>query len=211
MIVTCPACATGHEVPADMRAASGRLLRCSACGHRWLDAAASAAGGGTVTLLPRYDAQVVDMPEAPSREHADASGGSDAEVEATGAIPWATSERIHRAVKGWGWVEGEDEREHSFTCSKCHQPHASGLPRLMKTNCLDYTHRGQVEAGGSPTNNQDLSRENYPGRFPYGWWDNGVFENLSTGICHGADTANGPNGWPDNQRWNNVTPWEGGQ
>ncbi len=81
MIVTCPACATGHEVPADMRAASGRLLRCPACGHRWLDAAASAAGGGTVTLLPRYDAQVVDMPETPSREHADASGGSDAEAE----------------------------------------------------------------------------------------------------------------------------------
>jgi len=135
----------------------------------------------------------------------------DAALQATDDIPWATSERIHRSVKGWGWAAGERQREHSFVCSKCHQPHASGLPRLMKTNCLNYTHRGRVESGGIAENNDTLNRENYPGRFPYGWWDNGVFEALSTGICHGADSANGPDGWPDNQRWNNVTPWEGGQ
>jgi hypothetical protein len=26
---------------------------------------------------------------------------------------------------------------HNFPCSKCHNPHASRLPRLMITNCLD--------------------------------------------------------------------------
>jgi hypothetical protein len=41
------------------------------------------------------------------------------------------TDRIHRAVKGWG-----NNREHSFPCSKCHQPHNSGLPRLMQTNCF---------------------------------------------------------------------------
>ena len=29
-------------------------------------------------------------------------------------------------------------RAHNFTCSKCHTPHASGLPALLTTNCLDY-------------------------------------------------------------------------
>lgn len=43
----------------------------------------------------------------------------------------ARSDQIHRAVKGWG-----NNSEHSFPCSKCHQPHNSGLPRLMQTNCL---------------------------------------------------------------------------
>lgn len=40
--------------------------------------------------------------------------------------------RIHRAVKGWG-----ENKEHSFPCSKCHQAHNSGLPRLMQTNCFE--------------------------------------------------------------------------
>lgn len=43
----------------------------------------------------------------------------------------STTARIHRAVKGWG-----DNREHAFPCSKCHQTHNSGLPRLMQTNCF---------------------------------------------------------------------------
>lgn len=29
---------------------------------------------------------------------------------------------------------------HKFTCSKCHTPHASRLPRLLITNCLDVRH-----------------------------------------------------------------------
>ena len=29
---------------------------------------------------------------------------------------------------------------HTFTCSKCHNPHASRLPKLMITNCLDTNH-----------------------------------------------------------------------
>jgi len=28
-------------------------------------------------------------------------------------------------------------RAHNFSCSKCHTPHASGLPALLMTNCLD--------------------------------------------------------------------------
>jgi predicted CxxxxCH...CXXCH cytochrome family protein len=56
---------------------------------------------------------------------------------------WKSRERVHKTVKGWG-----ANNEHSFTCSKCHQPHSSALPRLMVTNCLDYQHRGRVASGG---------------------------------------------------------------
>lgn len=44
----------------------------------------------------------------------------------------STTARIHKAVKGWG-----ENKEHSFPCSKCHQAHNSGLPRLMQTNCFE--------------------------------------------------------------------------
>jgi hypothetical protein len=32
---------------------------------------------------------------------------------------------------------------HQFPCSKCHTPHATLLPRLMATNCLDIGNSGQ--------------------------------------------------------------------
>ena len=80
----------------------------------------------------------------------------------------------------------------------------------MQTNCLNYKHRGQVTDGGSALSNDGRNKKYLVGRFPSGWYDNGVFGNYSTGICHGSDTANGSSGWPDNQGWNTVTPWEGG-
>jgi hypothetical protein len=51
--------------------------------------------------------------------------------------------RIHRTVKGWG-----NNKEHSFPCSKCHQAHNSGLPRLMQTNCFEVGPPGLRESSG---------------------------------------------------------------
>ena len=34
-------------------------------------------------------------------------------------------------------TNGTTTRAHDFTCSKCHSPHATGLPALLLTNCLD--------------------------------------------------------------------------
>lgn len=54
------------------------------------------------------------------------------------------NDRVHRAVKGWG-----ANREHSFPCSKCHQAHNSGLPRLMQTNCLESGPSGLRDSGAA--------------------------------------------------------------
>jgi len=50
---------------------------------------------------------------------------------------------------------GISGRAHDFSCSKCHTPHASGLPALLVTNCLDYTvSNWSVSASGPKGGNQ---------------------------------------------------------
>ncbi|MFA6148376.1 MAG: hypothetical protein WC899_09220, partial [bacterium] len=36
-----------------------------------------------------------------------------------------------------GGAKGPDSMAHKFTCSKCHTPHAAGLPALLVHNCVD--------------------------------------------------------------------------
>ncbi|HZV81869.1 MAG TPA: hypothetical protein VFF53_06835, partial [Geobacteraceae bacterium] len=121
---------------------------------------------------------------------------------------WKTVDRIHESVKGWG-----ANTEHSYSCSKCHQPHSSGLPRLMQTNCLDGKHRGNRSSGGSPwradsQGNPIAVHENgdehrgYPVASTYG--NSASYE--ATTSCHGSAPLNSGS-WPDKNRWNGVTPW----
>jgi hypothetical protein len=114
--------------------------------------------------------------------------------------PFKSVDRIHESVKGWG-----NNAEHAYSCSKCHQPHNSGLPRLMQTDCLAYKHRGGVVSGGRPDvrNPGGLRFQRY-GRFPFGYGTPYEYDTVS---CHGGATENGSGSWPDNQQWNNVTPW----
>ncbi|OGW36165.1 MAG: cytochrome C [Nitrospirae bacterium GWC2_56_14] len=107
--------------------------------------------------------------------------------------PWKSLDRVHESVKGWG-----ANTEHAYTCSKCHKPHASGMPRLMMTNCLDYKHRGRQASGGQAGSNSGIftywfgDTVTRSGSFPRGFLQQGV-------NCH-------PGTWPDNS-WNSVTPW----
>lgn len=48
---------------------------------------------------------------------------------------------------GIGSNTGATGRGHDFSCSKCHTPHASGLPALLVTNCLDYVISDWSETG----------------------------------------------------------------
>jgi hypothetical protein len=50
-----------------------------------------------------------------------------------------------------GGAAGAGQMAHKFTCSKCHSPHASGLPALLTQNCIDpslgnWTIAGQTGA-----------------------------------------------------------------
>jgi hypothetical protein len=94
-----------------------------------------------------------------------------------------------------------DNNYHTFSCSKCHSPHASRLPKLMITNCLDTKHNSwddniQVGTAG-PT----------------------VLDNTTAAAwttaqnCHRLAGHNDPQDGNDaNQNsqgsgWNLVTPW----
>jgi hypothetical protein len=49
-----------------------------------------------------------------------------------------------------------DVQYHKFSCSKCHNPHASRLPRLMITNCLDTSHNTWVETALTLLNSDQI-------------------------------------------------------
>ncbi len=70
---------------------------------------------------------------------------------APSAATWKTKERIHQSVKGWAATTGTNAGNvtHAYTCSKCHAPHVSRLPRLNVSNCLDVKHYKQAITGGT--------------------------------------------------------------
>jgi hypothetical protein len=90
---------------------------------------------------------------------------------------------------------------HAFSCSKCHNPHASRLPKLMITNCLDTKHNTWdngyqlARASATATANSNRSISNWS----------------SAQNCHRRGGVD-----PDDARadqagngagWNKVTPW----
>jgi len=93
---------------------------------------------------------------------------------------------------------------HTFNCGKCHNPHASRLPKLMITNCLDNNHNTWQD--GYQTDTTPLSTYNnqtFAGERASNW--------PSAQNCHrrgpveatgetGSGTTFGPG-------WNKVTPW----
>ncbi len=70
---------------------------------------------------------------------------------APAASNWMSKERVHQSVAGWAATSGVNLNGtvHAYTCSKCHAPHVSRLPRLMITNCLDVRHTKQSVSGGA--------------------------------------------------------------
>jgi hypothetical protein len=87
---------------------------------------------------------------------------------------------------------------HAFSCSKCHNPHASRLQRLMITNCLDTKHN---EWDNTYTANAATSTMNN-GRKLSQW--------TSAQNCHRkvgtGGTTEGRLG-ASGSGWNTVTPW----
>ncbi|WP_246559330.1 CxxxxCH/CxxCH domain c-type cytochrome [Citrifermentans pelophilum] len=119
---------------------------------------------------------------------------------------WKSPDRVHESVKGWKTANGTIQ--HTFTCSKCHAPHTSELPRLMVTNCLDFNHQGRKQSGGQAGSGSCTGCNEYSGNngagygggsFPLGGGEGGASASYQVN-CH-------PTGvWPDNT-WNNKTQW----
>jgi len=112
------------------------------------------------------------------------------------------------------WVVDEtgatkENQYHKFSCSKCHNPHASRLPKLMITNCLDTVHNTwdnqfqMVTASSTLNNNRELAQ-----------W-------TSAQNCHRYSESNNTTTTTPEYRasrlaspagsgagWNKVTPWK---
>jgi mono/diheme cytochrome c family protein len=64
------------------------------------------------------------------------TGGCDCPPAWSGWYPLADRDNWYNPG-GIGGAWGAGTMAHKFTCSKCHTPHASGLPALLTTNCID--------------------------------------------------------------------------
>ncbi|GLI38602.1 hypothetical protein KI811_09870 [Geobacter hydrogenophilus] len=156
---------------------------------------------------------------------ADIGPGTSANTSAT----WKTMDRVHNTVQGWGSIGGNNTNQaHAYTCSKCHAPHNTRLPRLLVTNCLDFKHRGQVASGATFGAWSDSgSRGSGGGRGPMGGGGDGNDPQASTQgpwffsknsppaqnqtsnirTCHNVSTAGGAGTTDSFQLWNTKTPW----
>ncbi|WP_282000432.1 CxxxxCH/CxxCH domain c-type cytochrome [Geotalea uraniireducens] len=145
---------------------------------------------------------------------------------------WKSVSRIHGAVKGWATTSATydgnaNNAMHSFTCSKCHTPHNSRLPRLMVSNCLDANHRGRVSSGGtfgSGWGYDNTGPGAGGGQGPGGGGGDGFdpyrpnpwffganppsqSQTANIATCHNVPNAAGSGTANANQLWNAVTPW----
>ena len=115
----------------------------------------------------------------------------------------------------WGAVVDDSTTEiqyHQFSCSKCHNPHAAKLPRLMITNCLDTkltewddprSGMNAVNVGNANNNKITLSATTSPDNWGRTWSNTTSAQN-----CHRLAGDNRATPVPGfGAGWNNVTPW----
>lgn len=88
--------------------------------------------------------QVPDMayqmqPNSPSTTRGYGYRGA---TDGAGYLPQIATDYAHYAYDWGATVDAgtTDQMYHQFSCSKCHNPHASRLPKLLITNCLDVQH-----------------------------------------------------------------------
>lgn len=124
---------------------------------------------------------------------------------------WKSKDRIHESVAGWKTSPGT--AKHRYTCSKCHSPHSgTNLPRLMVTNCMDWTHKGRTAGSATPAIvNFSEAGEGWgvgrlPGVYEFDNVDPGLGYRKASTACH--ETQNGHARAGTDQLWNLVTPWE---
>ncbi|WP_305046896.1 cytochrome c3 family protein [Geoalkalibacter sp.] len=154
----------------------------------------------------------------------DAHRGTTTNSRGVYPYAWSDIENTNRYVYRefyWGVnldTETAEPMYHRFSCSKCHNPHASRLPRLMITNCLDVSHNKwddlyaddgdwtSGQAGGTSINWSTSNVMPYTGNDISGKARNRQFAYATSAQnCHRyvkvGTTVQEPG-------WNRVTPWD---
>ena len=95
MILTCPECASRYFVDDSKVGATGRVVRCASCGHRW-----NARNDATDDLfdepeVPTLASQIEDIEQVP--EAVAGGGGSDADEPPVSALPGEELPKVFRA------------------------------------------------------------------------------------------------------------------
>jgi predicted CxxxxCH...CXXCH cytochrome family protein len=99
-----------------------------------------------------------------------------------------------------------DTNFHRFPCAKCHTPHASRLPRLMITNCLDVAVNSWDDTYDPTTFTADDANVKYTAQQ--------LAYSPTSGNCHRYVKAGDANMETSGQAtgtasgWNTVTPWQ---
>ncbi|GAB6082854.1 hypothetical protein JCM30471_17680 [Desulfuromonas carbonis] len=147
------------------------------------------------------------------------NGGTSRAANYTPCInPCASESTRPYSVNLWGTLTIDantvNTQYHKFSCSKCHNPHASRLPKLMITNCLDTKHNTwddsyQLNTATGATASVNMSMSN---------WTSSQNCHRVGGIADGTGpepvdpgAAAAPMGTGTdykNRGWNVVTPWK---
>ncbi|MBI5696131.1 MAG: CxxxxCH/CxxCH domain-containing protein [Nitrospirae bacterium] len=111
--------------------------------------------------------------------------------------PPSPSQPMVDPPSGGGGQQGTTPQStyHQFPCAKCHAPHATKLPRLMKTNCLDV----------GPTESSGTHKPKHNSSFNMGYCDDGsgVAIYKRSMVCHNSNRTNTSGGGG----WNIKTGW----
>ncbi len=163
--------------------------------------------------------------QIPGMAYQDTTGGSSTRMyglrnqrNGDGVAPYAWNDdtaKYEYAYEEFNWgldrdTVAADLAYHRFSCSKCHNPHASRLPKLMITNCLDISHNtwDNLYTGDSKWSTwKDRGALPYNGTDPTGApVDQQVTYATSAQNCHRYIDVNG-DGIPNEAGWNKLTPW----
>jgi predicted CxxxxCH...CXXCH cytochrome family protein len=87
---------------------------------------------------------------------------------------------------------------HKFMCSKCHNPHASRLPKLLITNCLDVKHNTWDDNKSTQSRWTNASLRDRSKQVAY----------YNTAVnCHRYESLYSTAAEPYKPGWNKVSPW----
>ena len=90
-------------------------------------------------LRNSFGAEPANGSQAPPRNTGWYGGTPGATSQGTEYSAWYSGNTTPTDTASIGTAGSNSGRAHDFPCSKCHAPHASGLPALLVTNCLDNT------------------------------------------------------------------------